>query len=309
MTEPIEEENAEMRAREDAEAGSEAVVAPIEEAMPTIDDTDKFEEVKMIEPHAPHHPVTGWRDIFIHIGVVTVGLLIAIGLEQTVEYFHHRHQVAEIREALRVERQINIIRFQAQTDEFNRFMPNLKTNLGIFVFIRQHPGAQPEKWPGKFHWFAQRMIYTDSVWKTAQESNVLQYMPQVEVRKYSELYEALKALNELNTQADTTKREAYRYYILDPDASHMSLQQLDREIDQTTEALFLYSRCASAQSNMMRVNPDFQPVPARDFNDQLFHHIFSPEEQKQVQDEARRTASKEAALGGEGSLDESEKTK
>ena len=294
------------------ELQSDAQVASVPvhevEEIKAVDEPPK-EVVPMIEPHAPHHPVTTWKEVFIHIGIVTVGLLLAIGLEQTVEYFHHRHQVAETRKALSVERQINIIRFQAQTEEFNRLLPILKTNLEIFVFLRQHPGAPPEKWPGKLHWYAQRVIYTDSVWKTAQQSNVLQYMPQVEVRKYSELYDNLKSLNELNNQADTAKRELYRYYILDPDAAHLTPQQLDHEIDQITEALFLYSRCASAQGNLSRRNADFQPSPTRDYMDQLFHNIFSPEEQKQVGDEERRTASKEAALNSEGIADESDKTK
>jgi hypothetical protein len=31
--------------------------------------------------------VRTWKDFFIHIAAIAVGLLIAIGLEQTVEYF------------------------------------------------------------------------------------------------------------------------------------------------------------------------------------------------------------------------------
>jgi hypothetical protein len=310
MTEPIEKNQMKLQPDEIERAEQDAI-APADEAGPEArtEEDEKIEEEPMIEVHAPHESVHSWKDVFIHIGIVTVGLLLAIGLEQTVEYFHHRHQVAETREALRVEREVNVVRFQAQTEEFNRFIPMLKTNLGIFVFLRQHPGAPPEKWPGRFHWLAQRISYTDSVWKTAQESNVLQYMPQVEVRNYSELYDNLKGLNELNSQADSTKREAYRYYILDADASHLTPQQLDHEIDQTTEALFLYSRCASAQNNMMRGNSDFQPTPAKDIMNQIFHNIFTPEERKQIQDEEVRSMNKEAALGGEGIVDESDKTK
>ena len=51
----------------------------------------------MIEVHPPHHAATTWRDFFIHIITIVVGLLIAIGLEQTVEHFHQRHQLQELR--------------------------------------------------------------------------------------------------------------------------------------------------------------------------------------------------------------------
>jgi hypothetical protein len=54
----------------------------------------------MLDVHPPHHPTHGWRDFFIHIATIVVGLLIAIGLEQTVEAIHHRREAAELREAL-----------------------------------------------------------------------------------------------------------------------------------------------------------------------------------------------------------------
>src|ERR1700729_324652 len=45
----------------------------------------------MLDVHAPHHANT-WRDFFIHIATICVGLLIAVTLEQTVEAVHHHHQ-------------------------------------------------------------------------------------------------------------------------------------------------------------------------------------------------------------------------
>jgi hypothetical protein len=44
----------------------------------------------MLDVHPPHEAAHSWRDFFIHIATSVVGLLIAIGLEQTVEHFHHR---------------------------------------------------------------------------------------------------------------------------------------------------------------------------------------------------------------------------
>ncbi len=46
----------------------------------------------MLDVHAPHRTVHTWKDFIIHIATITIGLLIAIGLEKTVELFHHRHQ-------------------------------------------------------------------------------------------------------------------------------------------------------------------------------------------------------------------------
>ena len=54
----------------------------------------------MLDVHPPHASPLTWRDFLLHIASITVGLLIAIGLEQRVEYFHHRQQVSETRRAL-----------------------------------------------------------------------------------------------------------------------------------------------------------------------------------------------------------------
>ncbi len=55
----------------------------------------------MLEAHAPHHSIHTWKDFLIHIATIVVGLLIAVSLEQAVEYIHHRHQLKHLHEQLR----------------------------------------------------------------------------------------------------------------------------------------------------------------------------------------------------------------
>ena len=55
----------------------------------------------MLDVHPPHHPPHTWRDFFIHIATIVIGLLIAVGLEQTVEAIHHAHQRHELEESLK----------------------------------------------------------------------------------------------------------------------------------------------------------------------------------------------------------------
>src|SRR5258705_482350 len=45
--------------------------------------------------HPPGGPVRSVKDFLVHIGVVTMGILIALGLEQIVEA-HHRASLAKI---------------------------------------------------------------------------------------------------------------------------------------------------------------------------------------------------------------------
>jgi hypothetical protein len=54
----------------------------------------------MIEVHPPHEKIDTVKDFLIHIAAIAVGLLLAIGLEQTVEYIHHRIQAHDLHDAL-----------------------------------------------------------------------------------------------------------------------------------------------------------------------------------------------------------------
>ena len=62
----------------------------------------------MIDIHAPHESTHSWRDILIHLAIVIIGIFIAIGLEQTVEYFHHLHQRHQLEDNMRGELRVNV---------------------------------------------------------------------------------------------------------------------------------------------------------------------------------------------------------
>jgi len=55
----------------------------------------------MLEVHAPQEALHTWKGFFIHIAIIVIGLFIAVGLEQTVVFFEHRHQQAQLEEQLR----------------------------------------------------------------------------------------------------------------------------------------------------------------------------------------------------------------
>jgi hypothetical protein len=102
----------------------------------------------MLDVHPPHGPTQTWKDFFLHIATITVGLLIAVGLEQTVEFFHHRHQMAEAREALRTEYEKNRKLFALETRVFEQRTPHLQQNLQILLYLRAHPHGPRASWPG-----------------------------------------------------------------------------------------------------------------------------------------------------------------
>lgn len=59
--------------------------------------------VPILDVHPPHEPTHTWTDFFIHISTICVGLLIAIGLEQSVEAIHRHGERSDLVESLQHE--------------------------------------------------------------------------------------------------------------------------------------------------------------------------------------------------------------
>jgi hypothetical protein len=59
-------------------------------------------ETEAMEIHKPK-PVHSWRELLTEIGVVVIGVCIALGAEQTVETLHNRARAAEARASVRQE--------------------------------------------------------------------------------------------------------------------------------------------------------------------------------------------------------------
>jgi hypothetical protein len=61
-----------------------------------------------MEVHPPHHAIGSWREFFVHMTTIVLGLLIAVGLEQSVEMLHRRHLRQELQENFRAEAGRNV---------------------------------------------------------------------------------------------------------------------------------------------------------------------------------------------------------
>jgi hypothetical protein len=87
-------------------AAEPTLVLPPEIATPESTSTPPSESTPMLDVHPAHHAASSWREFFVHIATIVLGLLIAVGLEQTVEYIHDRHQTRELRAGIITDAQI-----------------------------------------------------------------------------------------------------------------------------------------------------------------------------------------------------------
>src|SRR5665213_4497233 len=94
---------------------------------------DKHKESMMIDVHVPHGGLHTWKDFWIHLGTITLGLLIAISLEQSVEWLHHLHQRHQLEASLLAECKINKDRAEANFsgyDDLMKWLLGLHRDIG-----------------------------------------------------------------------------------------------------------------------------------------------------------------------------------
>jgi hypothetical protein len=99
----------------------------------------------MIDIHPPQHAAITRREFFIHLGIVVLGILIAIGLEQAVEYFHRLHQLHELRDGAITDARIYLHDVDQNLAANTREIEDLTTRIGQVreAIARHHPPPPP----------------------------------------------------------------------------------------------------------------------------------------------------------------------
>lgn len=144
----------------------------------------------MLDVHPPHEAVHTWKDFFIHIATIVIGLLIAIGLEQTVEFFHHRHQLREAREQLSVELDTNRQVLRKNLELVSKIQTELDRDMAV---IREYQSS-PSSMNGKLNYSHNFFRPRDAAWQSVKQNGALNLMPYEEMEEHNYLYELLSDL-------------------------------------------------------------------------------------------------------------------
>jgi hypothetical protein len=138
----------------------------------------------MLDVHAPHDPVRGWKDFFVHIATIVIGLIIAVGLEQTVEAIHHRHEQSELRATLRRESE-QILKDSRNTEAalvyHQGWLGRRIDQVKAAVWQRQ-PLAEPAVYSGPDFDYPD-----DPLWRSAKISGLVERLSSNELNAYSEV--------------------------------------------------------------------------------------------------------------------------
>ena len=158
----------------------------------------------MLDVHPPHSAVHGWRDFFIHIATITIGLVIALGLEGAVTTMEHRALVREARENIRLEIQSNATEAVEDEGYLQEDADRMKENATLaHAYLLDANALKGLKMSFTFTWNS----LNDSAWRSARDSGALTYMPLAEVQRYSDIY----------AQQDIIDREAVEVFTSQPE--------------------------------------------------------------------------------------------
>jgi coenzyme F420-reducing hydrogenase alpha subunit len=105
-------------------------------------------------------------------------------LEAGVEYWHHRHIVAEARENIREEIKENHEAAQKNVGYVRQSIEGVKENVKTLHVLM----TRPKDFHGSLANTIQFTSFHDAAWRTARDTGALSYMPYQEVQRYSDLY-------------------------------------------------------------------------------------------------------------------------
>jgi hypothetical protein len=195
--------------------------------------------------HLPK-PLHGWRDFAGEVGIIVVGVLIALAGEQAVESLHWHSVVAQTRQALDRELADNLGVMQSRIDEGPCISRRLAELTTIF---RRHANGQPLALKSSLGQPQFPHIET-SVWETVVADGATAHMP-LDVRlRYSRFYA------EISWFRDKTDEESEAW-------SHLS-QFDDHDVMTEQDWSALHQWKARAQSVAAKVDANVSSTTLRE---------------------------------------------
>ncbi|MBV9550396.1 MAG: hypothetical protein JO256_12065 [Alphaproteobacteria bacterium] len=148
-----------------------------------------------MEIHKPK-PVHSWREFLSEIGVVVIGVCIALAAEQSVEWLHWHVQVGEAREVIATELTENLagaINRVRQADCVERGLDQ----LAIILDGAAKSGSLPPVGNIGIPW---RQTYPSGAWESVIASQTATHFPRQQLADIASLYKVIQRLAEFNSQ-------------------------------------------------------------------------------------------------------------
>ena len=152
----------------------------------------------MLDVHPPHEPILGWKEFLVHLGTITIGLLIALSLEGWVEWMHHRHLVHEAEASLHGEIERNSQSLRGTVEELHKNQAALKHDVTVLDQVVD-TGKMPEHDHMEIYFHIHG--FENLGWKTAQATGAVAYMSYEQAQQFADIYTNQDELADAEKQA------------------------------------------------------------------------------------------------------------
>ena len=157
-------------------------------------------------------PLNGWRVFVGEVGVIVLGVLIALGAQEAVETLRWREEVRRTEDALTIEIADSILHASERqmlnrclSDRLAHLIAKVSTNDGLWrgdqMPIGRAATGVVTVVPTAYRTPNRR--WNDNVWEAAKNSGVFNHMPRERVAAFSKIYarmDGLRTVNEAENQ-------------------------------------------------------------------------------------------------------------
>jgi hypothetical protein len=183
-----------------------------------------------MEIHGPEGPTNSFKDFAIHIVIVTIGILIALGLEGVREAIYVRRIVRDARENFHVELQGNRANLDKELKNDRETLSQLNQIILDLPELRKNPNEFRAR-VGKI--YPSGYFFSSSRWEAALSTGALGHMSVDEVNQYAEANFLVHAYSTLELQTNTDWQQLEAFV-----AGHENPSP--QEINTGVEKLYLY---------------------------------------------------------------------
>jgi hypothetical protein len=183
-----------------------------------------------MEIHGPEGPTNSFKDFAIHIVIVTIGILIALGLEGIRETIYVHRVVRDARENFRVELEGNRSNLDKELRNDSTTLAQIDQIVADLPSLRKDPAQ-----------FTQRVaelkpsgyFFSSSRWESALSTGALGHMSVDEVNRYAEVNFLVHTYTGLESRASVDWDQLEAFF-----SAHQNPTPV--ELNSGVEKLFIY---------------------------------------------------------------------
>jgi hypothetical protein len=138
-----------------------------------------------MEVHAPHGSVSTWKDFLLHLATVTVGILIALSLEQATVWYHHKAMVREAETNIQNEIRDNKKSLDAALPKMKQNLDDQEIALRVVQDLLKHKKLERESLTIGFN----GPTPSSTSWRAAEAIGALSFMEYPRLKLFAGVYE------------------------------------------------------------------------------------------------------------------------